>query len=164
MKSKDNNRIIFLSLKVGFLAVLLFLIPTSSEGITDYSPSLVDLTNQTRINFGLPSLAMSDKLQAAAQLKLADMFEQDYFDHVSPWGKSPWHFLEEVGYPYAKAGENLAMDYVDLTEAHDAWMQSPSHRKLILSPEYQEIGIAYQKGKIDGKDSILVVALFADPQ
>ena len=164
MKSQGKNRIFFLSIKVGLLAFLLFLIPNTSEGITDYSPTLIDLTNQTRIAFGLSPLRINEQLRAAAQLKLNHMFDNNYFDHIAPDSKSPWHFLEKAGYLYQKAGENLAMDYVDLNDAHDAWMQSPSHRQLILDSEYEEIGLAYQKGEINGQKTILVVALFGDPE
>ncbi|MBU1148733.1 CAP domain-containing protein [Patescibacteria group bacterium] len=163
MTTKGANRIFFLSVKVGFLALLLFLVPDISEGITNYSPSLIDLTNQTRLAFNLPSLQINDQLQQAAQSKLDHMFANNYFEHVSPAGVSPWDFLNQVGYQYETAGENLAMDYIEITDAHDAWMASPSHRQLILNPNYQEIGIAYQKGKINDKQTILIVALFSNP-
>jgi len=159
-----KKRKFFLCANVGLLAVLLFLVPEISQGISDYSPDLVDLTNQTRIAFDLPTLQISDQLQQAAQAKLNHMFKNEYFDHVAPDGTSPWDFLSQAGYHYRTAGENLAMDFVQVEDAQQAWMQSPTHRQLILDPNYQEIGITYQKGELKGKQTILIVALFGEPE
>ena len=55
-------------------------------------------------------LAKSDMLQEAAEKKAQDMIENNYFAHTSPQGKTPWHWVEESGYDYRYAGENLAIN------------------------------------------------------
>lgn len=164
MLSKKANRIFLMLFKVGLCGVLLFSWPVTSFGVTEYSPTLVDLTNNTRLLYSLESLTPNQQLKAAAQLKVQHMFDHNYFDHISPDGKQPWEFLAEVNYGYQIAGENLAMDFVEVDDAHQAWLQSSTHRQLILDPKYQEIGIAYQRGQINGQPTILIVALFGNPE
>ena len=47
-----------------------------------------------------------------------------------------------MGYYYQYAGENLAMNFYNATEAFNAWMNSPLHRENILNKNYTETGIA----------------------
>jgi hypothetical protein len=42
-------------------------------------------------------------------------------------------------------------------------MDSPSHRKNILNPAYSEVGFAAVNGKLAGKNTTIIVALYAKP-
>lgn len=42
----------------------------------------------------------------------------------------------------------------------DGWMQSPGHRKNILSPAINEIGVSVMKGKMGGKETWVAVQIF----
>ena len=53
--------------------------------------------------------------------------------------------LKSFGINYVQAGENIAGNQT-VPKAHDALMNSPGHRKNILSTEYTHIGIGIQKG------------------
>ncbi len=82
-------------------------------------------------------------------MKANDMYKRDYFDHIDPDGKEPWHFFQQVGYVYGYAGENLGIDYY-LTEDYDnsktlieSWIASQGHKVNIISPLYNEIGIGF---------------------
>jgi len=48
------------------------------------------------------------------------MLQNNYFDHYSPSGKSPWDFIDSTGYYFQYAGENLAMNFFDSREALEA--------------------------------------------
>lgn len=124
---------------------------------------LVDATNETRSEFSLGELTINDKLVAAAQLKADDMAERGYFAHQTPEGLQPWYFLDQVGYPYAAAGENLAVNFSDSYEAHNAWLDSPGHRANILQNQFTEIGIATARGKYKGRSTVFVVQFFGRP-
>lgn len=100
------------------------------------------------------------KLSKAAGDKAADMLEHSYFSHNSPEGLTPWHWIDKEQYDYDYAGENLAMDFLSPEKMHQAWLDSPTHRANILNEKYKEIGVAVEKGKINGHDTILVVVLF----
>lgn len=127
---------------------------------TPYEQRLIVLTNHERANFGLPELHQSDRLQQAAAAKASDMLEKDYFDHLTPTGKTPWEFIKEADYIYIKAGENLAIDFSDLNDVVPAWMASPSHRANILKSDYREIGIAVLTGEFKNRATTVVVQIF----
>ncbi|KKR02349.1 MAG: hypothetical protein UT29_C0003G0005 [Candidatus Yanofskybacteria bacterium GW2011_GWA1_39_13] len=122
------------------------------------------LTNEARANNGVGKLQASSKLEAAAQLKLADMFQNNYFAHISPVGIEPWHWFDKANYSYRMAGENLAMDFMSSDEVFNAWLNSESHRNNLLLSEFQEVGIAVGTGMINGKQTVVVVQEFGVPK
>ena len=121
-------------------------------------------TNQERLGAGLSALNYSEKLSDAARRKAANMFEEDYWSHTSPSGKSPWVWFKEVGYNYTYAGENLAKDFGDTSRMISAWMASPTHRDNIIGSKYTEIGLAVVPGTLQGQETVLVVQLFGTLQ
>jgi hypothetical protein len=124
---------------------------------------MIKLTNESREKSGLPPLIINDKLTAAAAAKADDMFKFQYFDHNSPSGVTPWHWIKSAGYDYRYAGENLAIDFVTAEGTHMALMRSITHRDNILKPNYTEIGIAVKKGIFSGNESIIIVEEFGAP-
>ena len=124
---------------------------------------MIELTNESRKNSGLLPLKVNDKLTAAAAAKADDMFRFQYFDHNSPSGLTPWHWIRSAGYDYLYAGENLAIDFVTAEGTHMALMRSITHRDNILKPNYVEIGVAVKKGIFEGNESIIIVEQFGAP-
>ncbi len=122
--------------------------------------NVVDLANKERASRNLPALAINDSLVKAAQDKLADMLEKNYFEHTSPAGLTPWHWLEKNNYDYKYAGENLAMNFLSAENQNKAWMGSPTHRANILNAHFQEIGVAVGQGAINGRETIVAVQEF----
>lgn len=120
-------------------------------------------TNEQRIAAGLAPLNYSERLADAARRKADNMLREDYWAHNSPSGKSPWVWFEAAGYTYTYAGENLAKDFGNTDSMVSAWMASPTHRDNIVSPKYQEIGIAVVPGSLGGQETVLVVELFGTP-
>lgn len=103
---------------------------------------LIELTNETRINRGLLDLSVDPALTLSAQTKSNDMLAKGYFDHTSPDGLTSWYWFDRAGYRYIHAGENLAADFESSEELFAAWMNSETHRDNILSPKFQDLGIA----------------------
>lgn len=100
-------------------------------------------TNKYRNDNNLPSLTINNILVKAANTKTQDMFQKQYFEHVSPDGTTPSKLVSTAGYNYKVTGENLALgDFKDEKDLVDAWMASPGHRANILNTDYTEIGIA----------------------
>jgi len=124
---------------------------------------LVDQTNVERQEAGLYGLQVNELLQRAAQLKAEDMAERGYFAHTTPDGKTPWYWLEQAGYVFAAAGENLAVNFVDSEDVTEAWMNSPKHKDNILESGFTEIGIATARGVYKGKETTFVVQFFGRP-
>ncbi len=124
---------------------------------------LTEETNQKRLENALPQLTTNPLLVKAAELKAQDMASRGYFSHDTPDGKTPWYWLDQVGYTYKYAGENLAVNFSESTDVTLAWMNSPSHRANIVKGDYTEIGIATAKGVYKGKETIFVVQFFGTP-
>lgn len=125
---------------------------------------LSTLANEDRTRNGVSTLAFDPLLAEAAQLKAADMAEKGYFAHVDPSGRAPWFWLDQVGYQYTYAGENLAVDFKDSKDVQDAWMNSPTHRANIVKPQYTRIGIGTAEGEYKGRATTFVVQFFATPR
>jgi uncharacterized protein YkwD len=125
---------------------------------------IIKLTNVQRKKAGLKPLKENQKLNQAAYAKAKDMLEKNYWAHYSPQGVSPWKFIEDSGYYYKIAGENLAKGFDTQKGVMAGWMNSPGHRKNILNKSYTETGVAVIVGRLDGKDITLVVAMYASPQ
>jgi hypothetical protein len=122
--------------------------------------SIINLVNQSRTENNVQTLDENQVLDEAAQKKLDDMIKNNYFAHTSPSGITPWHWFDESGYDYKYAGENLALGFSSVENEHKAWMDSPTHKKNILNPNYKEIGVAVGKGIIDNNLVILAVQEF----
>ncbi len=147
-------------LKLGALIVAIL----GLTGFTTSIPSLsqdqiMDLVNIDRANDGLPALSLNSTLNLAAYAKAEDMISNHYFAHTSPEGLAPWHWIKTLGYNYSYAGENLAIGYQDADTLVDTWMKSPTHRANILSPNYEDMGLAV----IRSNNSTLVVQMFGSP-
>lgn len=125
--------------------------------------ALVILTNQDRSAIGLAGVIEDALLNKAAQAAATDMARKGYFAHVSPDGKSPWYWLDQVGYAYSYAGENLAINFTDSENVETAWMASPTHRANIEKPQYTKVGIGVASGLYEGKETTFVVQFFATP-
>ncbi len=124
---------------------------------------LTSLTNDDRADESLPPVVHDPVLARAAQLAVNDMATNGYFAHNSPDGKTPWYWLQQVGYPYRYAGQNLAVNFSDSRDVQNGWLNSPTHRANILKREYTRIGIAVAVGTYKGKESTFVVQYFATP-
>lgn len=104
--------------------------------------AVVELTNAERAAAGCAPLAVDERLTAAAQLHSEDMLAQDYFDHTSLDGRSPWDRAKAQGYENPGA-ENIAKGQATAEDVVRAWMDSPGHRANILNCDLQEIGVGY---------------------
>lgn len=124
----------------------------------------LEATNEARRLAGLPALTLNADLNEAAALKVQDMRENGYWSHYRPTdNKAPWDFIEESGYRYRVAGENLARGFSTVQGITNAWLQSPAHRANLLSPQYTEVGFADAEiTDENGKRTLLTVQMFGD--
>ncbi len=125
--------------------------------------NVLSLTNESRAAYQVSALSLNSKLTSAAQAKADDMAAKGYFSHTSPDGHSPWWFVQQTGYSYMAAGENLAVDFTEAENVETAWMNSPGHRANILNKNYEQIGIGIASGQFQGHDTTFVVQMFATP-
>lgn len=128
------------------------------------STNIINLTNSSRQANGMHDLDVSEELNLAAYQKAQDMINNNYFSHESPSGARFWNWIIGAGYQYTTAGENLAMDFNSAEAVHNALMASATHRKNILNTNFTEIGISVVSGKINGKDTTILVEMFGNPK
>lgn len=131
---------------------------------TDISADkLYQLINEQRQKNNLPSLSLNSSLSLAAQKKAENMFQENYWSHYAPDGKTPWDFIMGANYKYEYAGENLAKNFLFSNGVVDAWMNSSTHRENILKKEYTEVGYAIVNGILNGEQTTLVVQMLGTP-
>lgn len=105
------------------------------------------LANTEREARGLDVLSVNPLLVQVAREHSREMWEKNYFDHISPTPglKTPMsRYLKALGRTprWAYLGENLFYcSVVDPNRGHKCLMASPKHRENILNPKFREIGV-----------------------
>jgi uncharacterized protein YkwD len=164
LRHKSLTAISILLIIAKILAIsVIALTPTEATLSTITTSRIVQLTNTERTKQGLQPLTINSALTHAAELKAKDMFANQYFAHISPTGVTPWHWMEESGYSYEIAGENLAIDFTQAEDVVSAWLASPKHKENMLRADYTEAGVAVLSGDFKGATSIIVVHMFGKP-
>ncbi len=105
--------------------------------------AFLGLINSYRANNGAPALAIDSALTRAATWMASDLASRSGFGHTDSAGRSPWTRMPDCGVG-APGGENLAAgtDYSGAQTALNAWINSPSHRSVMLEAKFATIGIA----------------------
>jgi uncharacterized protein YkwD len=143
--------------------------PLSIGGIDNHvvlsQTKIITETNlQRQENGSLPALKENTKLNEAASAKAGDILKNQYFEHVSPSGVGPGKLVQNYGYDFIVAGENLILgNFKDEKEVVQDWMNSPGHRANILNNRYTEIGVAVVKGTYKGNTVWVGVQEFGLP-
>lgn len=128
--------------------------------------NIIWYTNYERVKKGLPIIQTSNPLSGSARLKNSDMFKYQYFSHHRITDPNTPQvgfdtFIDAENYQFLKIGENLAKgDFSTSAEVVTAWMNSASHRKNILDPQYRDIGVAINSGEMNGRHVVLITQHF----
>ncbi len=113
----------------------------------DLEARLLALINQERTQRGLPQVEPQEQLKAAATEHTIEMACNAYFDHVGINGDSPFDRIENQGYAYSVAGEDLYVGsgrYNTPEQAVQSWLESQGHREVLLYPDFTQVGISYR--------------------
>ena len=114
---------------------------SSSSLQAGYEWLMFDLVNSTRVENGLAPLKWDNAMYKIALNHSRDMQARNYFSHVSPSGESFAMRLERNGARVRVGLENISSGYVGPIFSHFGLMNSAGHRKNILSPHVNVIGI-----------------------
>ena len=112
---------------------------------------MLDSVNSLRQAGGLQPVAQDSALNAAAATHARDMSIQNRPWHFGSDGSSPIDRVRRVGFSGELVGENISETYETELETLAAWMDEPSTRRVIMSPEAQKMGFAWlqeDNGKI----------------
>lgn len=123
--------------------------PCTDEVITNMEKEVFLITNAYRVQNGLQAFLWSDKAALCARKHSRDMAKNDYFDHYSLTGESPFDRMEREGIYYTKAAaENIACYFRTSYDVCHGWFNSEGHRSNILysSLDYLGVGIGTDDG------------------
>lgn len=125
---------------------------------------LIALTNLNRTANGLNALLPDPASAAVARGRSADMATRDYFSHyIPPDNKTFIDIMRESRIPYRLAGENLefndASHYETVQYADRDFLNSPTHRSVLLNAQYQLVGT----GVARRDDRWYYTVIFLDP-
>ncbi|MHB0937208.1 MAG: CAP domain-containing protein [Armatimonadota bacterium] len=115
--------------------------------LTSEEQQFVDLVNKERRERDIPELIVAPLLVQTARAKSKEMHDKNYWGHESPDKKrrtAMYRVLADLKEQpkYMIVGENLYYcSQVLVGSGHTALMNSPTHRKNILNPEFKYIGI-----------------------
>ncbi|SEB15098.1 spore coat assembly protein SafA [Thalassobacillus cyri] len=113
----------------------------------EITETVVELTNQARIQKGIKPLHMDEALERVAAAKAEDMAENSYFSHQSPTYGSPFMMLRDFRIDFERAAENIAVAPYYPEEVVSQWLGHPGHRKNILNTRMTHSGAGYAEGK-----------------
>jgi uncharacterized protein YkwD len=113
------------------------------------------LFNQQRAAHGLQPLTIDAKLTRAADSHSDDMLRRGYFAHDGPQGK--WDVRIRRYVRRTLIGEILSQgagQYATPAGMVTAWMHSPEHRRIILTPGLRLVGLGVATGTYHGRDGV----------
>jgi uncharacterized protein YkwD len=124
--------------------------------------NLLNSVNSTRSQYGIGSLLLNPALSSIARSRSADMINRNYFSHTTPDGKNIFAILNENGFSWQFAGENIYQCSPAGMGSESAilntWMSSPSHRDNLLNRAFNQVGI----GIVDSGDTRTVSIVFSN--
>lgn len=125
----------------------------AAANVQQVERTVLCLVNRERTSRGLERLKPSAKLAKAALGHSKDMVRRDFFDHESPGGGTMTERIRAAGWfagarSYAFA-ENIAWGtgaYSTPQSIVRNWMNSPGHKRNILTARYDELGVGIALG------------------
>jgi uncharacterized protein YkwD len=146
--------------------------PVKLERRTTLEAAVVREMNRVRAARGLSRLRAAPSLRSAARGHSQSMLSHDYFSHASADGTAfsdrIRRYYSDSGYARWSVGEALMAahgHYVEAEAIVAAWLASPPHRAVVLSPSWRDagIGVLYTPsapGTFGGADAIVITADF----
>jgi uncharacterized protein YkwD len=114
---------------------------------------LLRLLNAARAEHGAPPLRLDKRLARSARRHSCDMVAHHYFAHESRSGARFSARIARAGWMRGRhhwtVGENLAWGTgprAAPAATVTAWLQSPAHRRILLSPGFRVVGIGIVRG------------------
>jgi uncharacterized protein YkwD len=155
------------------LYVFLFAVPQGdyftreTEGLRDMERVRAEIlarVNEARRKAGVKALRSDSRLDRAAQRHAEDMLARGFFAHESPEDKTVRERAKAAGYDWRTIGENIAEGQFTVDEVMTTWLNSPGHRRNILDPRFEELGVGLALGRANGRHRVLWAQAFGTPR
>lgn len=129
----------------------------TTHSLTAQEEKLLNFVNSDRVSRGLAPLVHDPALSRVARIKAEDMYRGNYFAHESPTYGSMRQMLTRFGVSFRGAGENIAR-HATVEKAQAALLSSEGHRRNILSPNWERLGVGVC---LDANGFVYAVQVFA---
>ncbi len=123
---------------------------------------LLAIVNREREQYGLKPLELDDALMRLARDHSREMARQGFISHDQPSGNLQTR-MGRAGYHYDVAKENVASSQ-SVTRAHKALLNSPPHKRNILSPDVTHIGVGIVQTPSSCGQLLYITQLFTAPR
>ena len=120
--------------------------PTLAQAETSIPDALLTLVNAERQRAGVAPLRLNHTLATAAQRHADDMAATRNLSHQGSDGSTLRSRIDDTDYGWMAIGENVAMGQTSPEAVMRSWMNSAGHRRNILNPDFQELGVGYAEG------------------
>ena len=158
--------LLFVIAGIASSVAIIYLKPYFSSANSNISVStLLKSTNNARFTKHVSPLVLNPQLTSAAQAKANQMVSQNYWAPISPSGQTPWQIVQQKGYTYKFAGENMGYGFSSSSNLLSAWMNSASHSQNIINSNFSNVGfgIASSSNFQNNGPQTVVVAIYAAP-
>ena len=133
---------------------------------------MLDLVNEERERRGVDPLRLETRLNESSEDHSEWMIRADEFSHTGKGGSDAGERMRDADFPFEGSwtwGENIALQSErgepgladDVADLHRSLMNSPGHRKNLLNPDFEVIGIGVERGEYRGFDAVVVTQNFA---
>jgi len=100
----------------------------------------------------------------AARTQALYLQRVNQFGHGGENGSHVGERLTATGYRWHKVGENLAAGFNSIEEVVISWLASPSHCRVLMTPEFNAAGVSYVAGDEDNTYANYWALVMAVPQ
>src|SRR3954452_6610195 len=128
-------------------------IPTTAAEADQAADAIVCLVNAERTSRGLKPLRPDGDLAESGRRHASDMARHHYFGHLTPNGRTVGDRAVDAGYVTPdetwRVGEDLGWGTGSRAMPNtlvDEWLDSPTHRRVMLEAGYREVGVGASTG------------------
>jgi uncharacterized protein YkwD len=139
---------------------------SAAPALNGFERQVIAQLNDARAAQGLAPLRPHRALNRAADTHSRDMLRSDFFDHPSSDG-TPFDRRVRRFARARMVGETLAalpQRTGGAAAVVQMWLNSASHRHIVLAPSFRRIGIARRWGTLGSQENAVVTADFASPR
>lgn len=89
------------------------------------------------------ALTSNAKLRCAARFHSKDMATKNFFSHTGSNGSTFVNRIDNAGYVWKAAGENIAAGQTTAANVVNGWMASTGHCNNIMNGNFKNLGVGY---------------------
>ena len=114
----------------------------NQEGtVSTYEKLVFHNTNSCRAINNIGYIEYRENISMVSRAHSQDMAKRNYFSHCSPEDVKFGERLTSAGIEWTICGENICAGYNLIYDINHAWYNSEGHRKIMLTPKFNYIGV-----------------------